>query len=208
MIREYEIEEFAEMLSSTNPTPGGGGAAAVSGALGASLCLMASNLTFGKKKYAVYEADLLEDNRMLEDFRETFYRLADKDEEVFLPLSKAYALPKNTEEEKALRDKVMENALADASTVPLSCMETAEAALKAALDIAGKASKLSVSDVGVGGSFLYTALEGASLNVLINVRSMKREDVKTHLMTRVNALLRSGKESYEAIERIVKERIS
>lgn len=208
MVRDYSLEEFSECLSSTSPVPGGGGAAAVSGALGVSLCLMAANLTFGKKKYADVEADLREDCRRLEDFREVFFRLSDKDEEVFLPLSKAYALPKTTEEEKAIKEKVMENALSDASSVPLSCMETAEAALKLALDIAKKASRLSVSDAGVGASFLYTALEGASLNVLINARSMKRAEVKERLLLRVSSLMRSGRESYEAVEQIVKERIS
>lgn len=207
MIRDYDIESLLEALSSKDPVPGGGGASALAGALGVSLGAMVGNLTLGKKRYADVEEDIRKDLDDLDMFREMFLRLSEKDEDAFLPLSKAYGLPKDTEEQKKIRDAVMEQALFDATLVPLSIMETAEGALKVLKDMAEKGSKIAVSDAGVGAVYLRTALSGARYNVLINVKSMKNEERRAQLMKRCDNALKHGMLLADETEKIVAERI-
>ena len=207
MVRDQIIDEFFEDLSSKSPTPGGGGASAVSGAMGVSLGLMVIALTLGKKKYAEYEESLLKCKADFEKLKDVFLSLADKDEEVFLPLSKAYSMPKETEEEKALKARVMEQALLEASLVPMSCMETAYGALEIMESVANMGSKLAISDAGVGASCLRTALEGAAFNVKINVKSMQDPLCKESLTKKADALLRGGVKRAEKILEIVENRL-
>ncbi len=207
MIRDYDIEGLLEALSSKDPVPGGGGASALAGALGVSLGAMVISLTLGKKRYADVEEDLKKDMDDFDMFREMFLRLSEKDEDAFLPLSKAYALPKDTEEQKKLRDAVMEQALFDATLVPLSIMETAEGALQVLKDVAKKGSRIAVSDAGVGAAYLRTALTGARYNVLINVKSMKNEERKEQLKKRCERAVSHGTRLADETEQIVAERI-
>ena len=120
-----ELEKFLTELSSGAPVPGGGGASALGGALGAALGQMVANLTAGKKKYAQWEADIQDYLKRLEDLKVRFLRLAEEDEEVFAPLAEAYRLPAGTEEERRHKETVMEERLLNASLVPLKLMETA-----------------------------------------------------------------------------------
>lgn len=207
MIRDYDIESLLEALSSKDPVPGGGGASALAGALGVSLGAMVISLTLGKKRYADVEEDLQRDQADFDMFREMFLRLSEKDEEAFLPLSRAYSLPKETEDQRKIRDVVMEQALFDAALVPLSVMETVEGALPVLKDVAEKGSRLAISDAGVGAAYLRTALTGARYNVLINVRSMKNEERRTQLMNRCERALRNGTRLADETEQIVAERI-
>ncbi len=207
MIRDYDIESLLEALSSKDPVPGGGGASALAGALGVSLGAMVISLTLGKKRYADVEEDLQRDQADFDMFREMFLRLSEKDEEAFLPLSRAYSLPKETEDQRKIRDVVMEQALFDAALVPLSVMETVEGALPVLKDVAKKGSRLAISDAGVGAAYLRTALTGARYNVLINVRSMKNEERRTQLMNRCERALRNGTRLADETEQIVAERI-
>lgn len=207
MVRDELIEEFANDLASSQPTPGGGGASAVSGVLGCSLGLMVCNLTIGKKKYAAFEEDLKKDAEFLKTLSESFYELADKDEEVFRPLAKGYKMPRDTEEEKRVRDIYMEQALYDASQVPLLVMENALAGLKVLADISDKGSTLSISDCGVGGDFLETALRGGRMNVRINVKSMKNEERKKAIWDKAENLLREALPLIEKIRTTVEGRL-
>lgn len=207
MVRDAIIEEFLTDLSSKNPTPGGGGASSVAGATGVSLGQMVINLTLGKKKYAEYEETLRECYETLETLKESFFSLADKDEEVFLPLSKAYSMPKETEEEKRVKEQFMEQALVDATLVPLSVMDTAVGALEVLTTVAKCGSKLAISDAGVGASMLRTALEGAAFNVKINVKAMKNEDRKTAFTERMDRNLNYGIRMAEDILEIVDSRL-
>lgn len=207
MIRDEIIEEFLDDLSSKAPVPGGGGASALAGAAGVSLGCMVANLTIGKKKYAVYEEDLKKDLETLTELKDVFLRLADKDEEVFLPLSRAYAMPKDTEEQRAMKDGFMEQALFDATMVPISVMETAVGALEILKDLSEKGSKLSVSDAGVGASFLRTALEGAAFNVHINTGSMKNRERAERLDDRSARMISYGVNLAETVMKRVHERL-
>ena len=173
MMLEKKTTEFLEELSSSAPVPGGGGASAAAGAYAAALGLMVGNLTTGKKKYADVEEEICESMKKLEQLRDKLTRLVDEDAKAFEPLSKAYGMPKETEEQKKLKEQVLETALREACRVPLEIMEVSIEVMELLQVLEEKGSRLAVSDAGVGILFAKTSLEGASLNVFINTRLMK-----------------------------------
>ena len=199
MMLEMKTTEFLEELSSKAPVPGGGGASAAVGAFGAALGMMVANLTVGKKKYAAVEEEILAALEELGKLRDRLVALTDRDAQAFEPLSRAYGLPKNTEEEKAAREKVMESALYDASVVPLEIMETVLASMDLLEVLGEKGSRLALSDVGVGILFAQAALEGASLNVFINTRLMKDRGRAEELNGRADRMIAEGRGKKERI---------
>ncbi len=207
MTKDQIIEEYLDELGSKSPVPGGGGASALAGAFGVSLGMMVASLTIGKKTYKDVEPEVQDCSAHLSTLREVFLRLADKDEEVFLPLSRAYGMKRSTESEKLLRDQVMEQALFDAAIVPLSIMETALGAFETLKKLAGIGSKLAVSDAGVAASYLQTALIGASMNVRINLKSMKDLSRKAQLQDKCERYLLRGEKLYWETMQTVEERI-
>jgi formiminotetrahydrofolate cyclodeaminase len=195
--------DFAEVLSSAAPVPGGGGAAAVVGALGMALGSMVGNLTLGKKKYDAVQDDIKRILENAEKIRLDLLTLADKDAEVFRPLSEAYGLPRDTEEERMKRDAVMENALKQASGVPLNIMEKVMEAINLHEELADKGTRIAISDVGVGALFCKAALAGAALNVSINTKLMKDRACAEALNLRVEEMLKTGMDRAENIYREV-----
>lgn len=193
MMLEQKTTEFIEVLSSAAPVPGGGGASAAVGAFGAALGMMVTNLTIGKKKYADVEEEIKVVRSQLESLRDELMALVDADAEAFEPLSKAYGLPKETEEQKAEKERIMEQALYEASIVPLKIMETVFKSMDLLKVLAEKGSKIAVSDVGVGILFAQAALEGASLNIFINTKLMKQRDCAEELNTRAEELIVAGR---------------
>ena len=134
MLLEQKTTDFLEQLSSSAPIPGGGGASAAVGAFASALGLMVTNLTVGKKKYADVEEEILEIREKLEQKKQDLVRMVDEDAEAFEPLAKAYRMPKETEEEQAEKEKVMEAALKNAAEAPLCIMKTiVEAGLLSAM---------------------------------------------------------------------------
>jgi len=150
--------------------------------------MMVTNLTIGKKKYADYEEEVKTVRDRLEGLRDQLIDLVDGDAVAFEPLSKAYSIPKDDPE----RDTIMENALYEASVVPMSIMETVLAAAKELEVLVEKGSKLAVSDVGVGILFAQAAIEGASLNVYINTKSMKDRERAAALDAKADAIIAEG----------------
>lgn len=185
---EKPATQFLSELSSNAPVPGGGGASATVGAFAAALGMMVTNLTIGKKKYADYEEEVKAVRDRLEGLRDQLIDLVDGDAVAFEPLSKAYSIPKDDPE----RDTIMENALYEASVVPMSIMETVLAAAKELEVLVEKGSKLAVSDVGVGILFAQAAIEGASLNVYINTKSMKDRERAAALDAKADAIIAEG----------------
>ena len=185
---EKPATQFLSELSSNAPVPGGGGASAAVGAFAAALGMMVTNLTIGKKKYADYEEEVKAVRDRLEGLRDQLIDLVDGDAVAFEPLSKAYSIPKDDPE----RDTIMENALYEASVVPMSIMETVLAAAKELEVLVEKGSKLAVSDVGVGILFAQAAIECASLNVYINTKSMKDRERAAALDAKADAIIAEG----------------
>lgn len=207
MTKEQTIEQYLQVLSSKQPVPGGGGASALSGALGSALGLMVGNLTIGKKKYAAVEEEVKGYLERLERLQQKFIRLADEDAEVFAPLAAAYGLPSGTDEEKAYKDQVMEKNLLAASLVPLSIMETTVEMLLLLKELEQKGSVMAVSDVGVAVQFARTALTGAVMNVYINTRSMKNRDKAREMNEEASHMLTSGTAQADEIYGKVLERL-
>ena len=169
----YNIDEYVKELGSKAPVPGGGGASAVAGALSAALACMVCNLTVGKKSYVTVEDDVKKILADMNEHIESFIKLSDKDAEVFYPLSQAYGFKPQNNEEKKLHEENMEKLLFNAAMVPLDIMKEAYAMLGAIDFLAKKGSKLAVSDAGVAVSMLRSAVCGAMMNVVINVKYMK-----------------------------------
>jgi formiminotetrahydrofolate cyclodeaminase len=196
---EYSCKEFTDALASGAPVPGGGGASALVGALGTALGSMVGNLTLGKKKYESVQDDIKAILEKAQLLKEQLLSLVDKDAEVFEPLSKAYGLPKNTEEEKRKRDEIMENALRMACSVPVEIMEKAMEAIALHEELATKGSRIAISDVGVGVLLCKSALMGASLNVFINTKLMKDRQYADEINSRVDEMLKSGIKRADAV---------
>ena len=199
MMLEKKTTEFLNVLSSSAPVPGGGGASAAVGAFGAALGMMVANLTVGKKKYADVEEEIIEARGQLEAIRDRLVELTDEDARVFEPLSKAYGLPKDTPEEKAFKEQTLEKALYEASLVPMDIMKTVLESMKILEVLGEKGSMIAISDVGVGILFAQAALEGASLNVFINTGLMKNRERAEKLNKTANELIQEGQSYKERI---------
>lgn len=169
----YSCEDFVDILSTKAPIPGGGGASALVGALGCALGNMVGSLTVGKKKYADVEADIIQLKEKADVLQKELLELVEEDARVFEPLSKAYGMPKETEEEKAEKARVMAIVLKDACLVPMEIMRKCCEAIDLIEEFANKGSVIALSDAGVGAAFCKAALLGASLNVFINTKSME-----------------------------------
>lgn len=181
--------EFVEVLASKAPVPGGGGASALVGAIGTALGNMVGSLTVGKKKYADVEEEMWELKKKADALQAELLHLIERDAEVFEPLSKAYGMPRATEEEKAEKARVMEIVLKDACSVPMEIMERCCEAIDIIVEFAAKGSALAISDAGVGVAFCKAALKGASLNVYINTKSMQNREYAEELNAKCDAML-------------------
>ena len=184
-----QCNEFVEVLASKAPGPGGGGASALVGAVGTALGNMVGSLTVGKKKYADVEEEMWELKGKADALQKELLTLIERDAEVFEPLSKAYGMPRATEEEKAEKARVMEIVLKDACSVPMEIMEKCCEALDLIVEFAAKGSALAISDAGVGAAFCKAALQGASLNVYINTKSMANREYAEELNQKADAML-------------------
>ena len=181
--------EFVVALASKDPVPGGGGTAALVGALGMALGHMVGSLTVGKKKYAEVEEDVLALMGQAAALQEELLTLVGRDAEVFEPLSKAYGLPKETAEQQAHKRQVMEAALKDACDVPLEIMRACCKAIDLHQGFADKGSAIAISDVGCGVICCQAALQAASLNVFINTKAMTERDYAENINREANLLL-------------------
>jgi len=177
--------EFVKVLSTKAPVPGGGGASALVGAVGMALGAMVGSLTVGKKKYADVESEILELMDKAAALQTELLRLVDEDAVVFEPLSKAYGIAKDD----PTREQVMEDALKLACTVPMDIMRLCARAIELHDEFANKGSVLALSDAGVGAIFCKAALQGASLNVYINTKSMKNKNYAGSIEAEADAIL-------------------
>lgn len=161
--------DFVAALASSEPTPGGGGAAALVGAIGAALGNMVGALTVGKQKYAAVADELRALTKKCDALQTELLEQVEADEAGFLPLAEAYRIPKDD----PTREKKLEAASVAACAVPLRIMELCCAALDTVAVFAEKGSKLALSDAGCAAVTLKAALQAAALNVFINTKGLK-----------------------------------
>ena len=191
-IAQKSCVAFIEVLASKAAVPGGGGAAALAGAIGMALGSMVCNLTTGKKKYAQYEEAIQEILEKAAKLEEELLSMIDKDAEGFFPLSKAYGLPTTTEEEKQYKAETMEKCLKVACEVPMNIVRLCYDSIKLHEELVDKGSKLAISDVGCGVQCLRAAILSGQLNVIINVNSMKDREYAEKIEKECNQLVDDG----------------
>jgi formiminotetrahydrofolate cyclodeaminase len=185
-------KNFNKVLASKAPVPGGGGAAAMGGAIGMALSNMVGNLTIGKKKYADVEDEVKELVAKGEKVIAALEALVDKDAEVFEPLSKAYGMPRETEEEKKLKAETMEACGKTACSVPMDIMRQAYEGIKIHQRMGEIGTMIAISDVACGVVFLKAALISGSLNVIININGIKDEEFNKAAKAEMDQLLADG----------------
>ena len=177
--------EFVKVLSSDAPAPGGGGAAALVGAIGTALGNMVGSLTVGKKKYADVQDEILALKARCDELQKKLLDQVEADEVNFLPLAKAYGIPKDDPN----RDTIMEEATIIACSTPMAIMELCCQAIDCIAVFAAKGSRLAVSDAGCGAVCCKAALQAASLNVFINTKSLKNRETAEAMNAKANEML-------------------
>lgn len=177
--------KFVEVLASSAPAPGGGGAAALVGAIGTALGNMVGSLTVGKKKYADVEAEIIALKEKCDALQTELLDQVEADDKGFVPLAKAYGIPKDDPN----RDAILEEATITACAVPMHIMELCCQALEYVAVFAAKGSRLAVSDAGCAAVCCKAGLQAASLNVFINTKSLKNRTVAQDLNAKANGML-------------------
>ena len=177
--------EFVTVLASDAPAPGGGGAAALVGAIGTALGNMVGSLTVGKKKYAAVEEEIIALKAKCDALQTELLNQVEMDEINFLPLAKAYGIPKDD----PIRDKDIEEATNIACSTPMHIMELCCEAIDCIKVFADKGSRLAVSDAGCGAVCCKAALQAASLNVFINTKSLKNREVAEEMNAKAIGML-------------------
>lgn len=197
-LTKLSCREFAEQLSGKQPVPGGGGAAALVGAISISLGSMVGEYTIGKPKYKDVEPEIEELLKQAKALRIRLIELVEEDAAAFAPLSRAYQIPK----EEPGRDKVLEEALLNAAKTPLRMAEACGEALKLIRRFQLKGSVMLLSDAGCGAALCRGALESACLNVFINTKSFKNRQLAEAMEREAEGYL---KEYIPLSEQIVSE---
>ena len=177
--------KFVEVLASDAPAPGGGGAAALVGAIGTAMGNMVGSLTVGKKKYAAVEEEIIALKTRCDALQKQLLDQVEADEVNFLPLAKAYGIPKDDPN----RDKIMEEATIIACSTPMKIMELRCEAIDCIAVFAAKGSRLAVSDAGCGAVICKSALQAASLNVFINTKTLKNREVAEEMNAKANGMM-------------------
>ena len=173
-----DLNNFIEDLSSNSPAPGGGAASAVFGMLGTALTSMVCALTEGREKYSEYEDEVRQKHEQILELQKKFAEAKEADIAAFNQISAAYKMPKETDEEVAARSAAIQEALVPATQAPLNIMKMAGEGLDITASLIGKTNVMAKSDLGCAALGLKSAMQGAYLNVQINLNSAKNPDEK------------------------------
>ena len=188
-LAEMTVTQFADVLASEAPAPGGGSTAALEGALGAALTAMVCRLTEGRKKYEEHQAFVLEVKEKATALQAQFIDVMDRDTEAFMVISNAYGMPKATDEEKAARSAAIQKGLEGCTATPFEMMQLAAETIELTESLLGRFNTASASDLGGGALSLRTAVQGAWLNVLINIGSLKNKELAEDYRAKGQALV-------------------
>ena len=206
-LAKMNLREFCNETLSDSPAPGGGSVAALMGALGASLGGMVANLSAGKRGWddkLEYFSDWAVKAQQLKD---ELLSLVDEDTAAFNKVMDAFALPKEAAEEKAARAAAIEQATKYAAEVPLKVMETASKSYDLLAEMAERGNPASVSDVGVGALATRACIEGAALNVRINLAQLKDEKFKGVLEEKVRSVCAHSVAKFKEISQTVESKL-
>lgn len=205
------LRQYNELLGSEEPAPGGGSTSALAGVLAASLTMMVVSLSIGKKSFDSLDENIkskfVDEHNNIKSIREDLYKLTDEDTRAFNKFMEAIRLPKDTEQDIEIRSKKMEEASIYALNVPLTTAEKCHAILKNQKYIALYGNKNAVSDVGVGCLLALAGLEGALLNVNINLPTIKDQTIKNNAIKRSKELKEEAKIMHRETMETVNNRI-
>jgi formiminotetrahydrofolate cyclodeaminase len=207
-IKDTEIEHFLDALASSAATPGGGSAAAILGGMGAALVSMVCNLTIGKKKYADVEDDMKDVLAKAEDLRHRLTGMIQEDVTAFDAVMGAYGMPKETDADKTVRSAAIQDALKQATEVPIRCCHLAREVIDLALRASAKGNLNVISDAGVGVLSANAALRSAALNVYINAKMISDRSFADAKLKELESLLAGAEATTEKAYDIVKAKVS
>jgi len=185
---DQPLAGFLDALASAEPTPGGGTAAAIAGAMGVSLLMMVAGLSKSRAGAEAEHVALGEARAALAGIRDRLVSLGDTDAEAFNQVMEAYRLPKGTDQEKSARKDAIQQGLKAATLAPLDTLRAVGEALHLARVVAQHGNRSAVSDVGVGIGLIEAAAKGAVANVQINLGSLLDEEFKASASADVDAL--------------------
>ena len=204
---KMNLREFCNETLSDSPAPGGGSVAALMGALGASLGGMVANLSAGKRGWddrLEYFSDRAVKGQQLKD---ELLSLVDEDTAAFNKVMDAFALPKESAEEKAARSAAIEQATKHAAEIPFKAMETAFKSYQLLSEMADKGNPASISDVGVGALATRACIEGAAMNVRINLAGLKDEKLKSAFVEKVRKISADSEARFKEINCVVEKKL-
>ncbi len=204
---KMDLRDFANELSTDSPAPGGGSVAALAGALGSALTSMVANLTIGKNEYKESWEEMKNVAIETQRLKDELLRLIDRDTHAFNMVMNASRLPKKTSEQIAERDRAVEAATQQACLVPLDVMKSSIEVLKLARIVADKGNENAASDAGVASLMARSAVEGAGLNVQINLPGIKDSDFIEKMKTAVRDSITEAYQLQSKIIEIVHQKI-
>jgi glutamate formiminotransferase/formiminotetrahydrofolate cyclodeaminase len=204
---KMNLREFCNETLSDSPAPGGGSVAALLGALGASLGGMVANLSAGKRGWddkLAYFSDWAVKAQQLKD---ELLALVDEDTAAFNKVMEAFALPKESAEEKAARSAAIEQATKHAAEIPFRVMETASKSYQLLSEMADKGNPASISDVGVGALATRACIEGAAMNVRINLAGLNDEKFKSIFVEKLGKISADSEARFKKINHVVEKKL-
>lgn len=207
MLVQLSVEDFNRELGSNSPAPGGGSVAALSGALGAELISMVCKLSIGKKGYEAFDGELNEGLRKTESLSKSLLKRIDLDTDAFKDVMAAFKMPKEPEDAKKARTDAIQRGYKEAVQSPLGIARECLDILKIANTLLGKSNTNALSDLGVASLQAHAGLEGAIMNVKINIPSIKDEKFVAETSSEISTLLEQGRAAKENIYKYVSENI-
>jgi glutamate formiminotransferase/formiminotetrahydrofolate cyclodeaminase len=201
------LRRFADLLASESPAPGGGSVAALCGALAASLGCMVANLSANKRGWDERVPEFSRWAEVAQELKDELLRLVDEDTEAFSQVLEAYRLPKGSDEEQAARSRGIEQANQKAARVPARVMETAVRCLDVLEEMVETGNPSSVTDAGVGALCAHTAIEGAALNVRVNLQGITDRAVSDELLAQAQDLVSKSRRARDRILQAVESKL-
>jgi len=207
MVKDNSIELFLDDLASRKPTPSGGSAAAVMGAMGAALVSMVCNLTIGKTQYRDFEEEFKSVLTKAEELRRDLTKMIEEDVQAFDAVMRAYGMPRLTKDETATRAQAIQTALKTATLVPMRCCRACREVITLGSVVAEKGNRNVISDAGVAAVAAYAALRSAALNVFTNARAITDRIFAEEQLAELEQLLSQAATATETSYQVVKEKL-
>ena len=207
MLTAKSVNEFLDEVASNSPAPGGGSVAALAGSLGAALTSMVCRLTIGKKKYADVQTEIEGVLRKSEELRANLTSIVEEDTKAFNGVMAAFGMAKETDEQKSLRNKAIQQATKSATLVPLELLGLCEEGIGLARTVVEKGNKNSLSDAGVALLLLQAAAGGAALNVRINLSGLEDQTFRNEAIEKVSLATRNIDDAVDRVMSSLKSRL-